>query len=135
VGKLLSPVHLGGRNSAPINYQVIKTNGLVFRPPCYRGLERTDRTAFPPSQPHQLSGQPGRRPDRLLPSAKKAFSRGATPHSTEGLTYPELTLVNPKLAQELRYYPLNRLKQETGLHIFPVLTHPQALQVALEQLV
>jgi hypothetical protein len=64
-------------------------------------------------------------------------------------------LVNPKLAHELRCYPLgrernmltvamlnpvdhsalDRLKQETGLHIFPVLTHPQALQVALEQLV
>ena len=64
-------------------------------------------------------------------------------------------LVNPKLAQELHCYPLGRernmltvamlnpvdhsalarLKQETGLHIFPVLTHPQALQVALEQLV
>ena len=64
-------------------------------------------------------------------------------------------LVNPKLAQELRCYPLgrernmltvamlnpvdhsalDRLKQETGLHIFPVLTHPQALQVALEQFV
>ena len=64
-------------------------------------------------------------------------------------------LVDPKLAHELRCYPLgrernmltvamlnpvdhsalDRLKQETGLHIFPVLTHPQALQVALEQLV
>jgi MshEN domain len=64
-------------------------------------------------------------------------------------------LVNPKLAQELRCYPLgrernmltvamlnpedhsalDRLKQETGLHIFPVLAHPQALQLALEQLV
>ena len=64
-------------------------------------------------------------------------------------------LVNPKLAHELRCYPLgrernmltvamlnpvdhsalDRLKQETGLHIFPVLTHPQALKVALEQLV
>jgi hypothetical protein len=64
-------------------------------------------------------------------------------------------LVNPKLAQELRCYPLgrernmltvamlnpedrsalDRLKQETGLHIYPVLTHPQALQVALDQLV
>jgi len=64
-------------------------------------------------------------------------------------------LVNPKLAHELRCYPLgrernmltvamlnpvdhsalDRLKQETGLRIFPVLTHPQALQVALEQLV
>ena len=64
-------------------------------------------------------------------------------------------LVNPKLAHELRCYPLgrernmltvamlnpadrsalDRLKQETGLHIFPVLTHPQALEVALEQLV
>jgi hypothetical protein len=64
-------------------------------------------------------------------------------------------LVNPKLAQELRCYPLgrernmltvamlnpedrsalDRLKQETGLHIYPVLTHPEALQVALEQLV
>ena len=61
-------------------------------------------------------------------------------------------LVNPKLAQELRCYPLgrernmltvamlnpddhsalDRLKQETGLQIFPVLAHPQALQVALE---
>jgi hypothetical protein len=30
---------------------------------------------------------------------------------------------------------LDRLKQETGLHIFPVLTHPQALQVALEELI
>jgi hypothetical protein len=64
-------------------------------------------------------------------------------------------LVNPKLAQELRCYPLgrernmltvamlnpddrsalDRLRQETGLHIYPVLTHPQELQVALEQLV
>jgi Type II secretion system (T2SS), protein E, N-terminal domain len=64
-------------------------------------------------------------------------------------------LVNPKLAQELHCYPLgrernkltvamlnpadrsalDRLQQETGLQIFPVLTHPQALQVALEQLV
>lgn len=64
-------------------------------------------------------------------------------------------LVNPKLAHELRCYPLgrernmltvamlnpvdhsvlDRLKHETGLHIFPVLTHPQALQIALEQLV
>jgi len=64
-------------------------------------------------------------------------------------------LVNPKLAQELRCYPLgrernmltvamlnpednsalDRLKQETGLRIFPVLAHPQALQIALEQLV
>lgn len=64
-------------------------------------------------------------------------------------------LVNPKLAHELHCYPLgrernmltvamlnpvdhsalDRLQQETGLHIFPVLTHPQALQVALEQLV
>jgi hypothetical protein len=64
-------------------------------------------------------------------------------------------LVDPKLAQELHCYPLgrernmltvamlnpqdrsalDRLKQETGLHIFPVLTHPHALQLALEQLV
>jgi Type II secretion system (T2SS), protein E, N-terminal domain len=63
-------------------------------------------------------------------------------------------LVNPKLAQELRCYPigrerniltvamldpqdasaLQRLQQETGLRIFPVLTHPQALQSALELL-
>jgi hypothetical protein len=63
-------------------------------------------------------------------------------------------LVNPELAHELHCYPLgrernmltvamlnpadhsalDRLKQETGLHIFPVLTHPQALQVALEEL-
>ena len=64
-------------------------------------------------------------------------------------------IVNPKLAQELRCYPigrernmltvamlnpqdrsaLDRLHRETGLHIFPVLTHPHALQTALEQLV
>ncbi|HEX6109870.1 MAG TPA: hypothetical protein VFZ02_10720 [Ktedonobacteraceae bacterium] len=64
-------------------------------------------------------------------------------------------LVNPKLAQELHCYPLgrernmltvamlnpvdnsalDRLKQETGLRIFPVLAHPLALQIALEQLV
>jgi len=64
-------------------------------------------------------------------------------------------LVNPELAHELHCYPLgrernmltvamlnpadhtalDRLEQETGLHIFPVLTHPQALQVALEELV
>jgi Type II secretion system (T2SS), protein E, N-terminal domain len=63
-------------------------------------------------------------------------------------------LVNAKLAQELRCYPLGRerntltvamsnpqdqsvlarLQHETGLHIFPVLTHPQELQTALEQL-
>ena len=64
-------------------------------------------------------------------------------------------LVNPKLAQELHCYPvgrerntltvamlnpqdhlvLARLQQETGLQIFPVLTHPQELQTALEQLI
>jgi hypothetical protein len=64
-------------------------------------------------------------------------------------------LVNSALAHELHCYPLgrernmltvamlnpadhsalDRLEQETGLHIFPVLTHPQALQVALEELV
>jgi len=64
-------------------------------------------------------------------------------------------LVNPKLAQELQCYPLGRernkltvamlnpedhsalarLEQETGLDIFPVLAHPHALQVALEQFV
>ncbi len=64
-------------------------------------------------------------------------------------------LVNPKLAQELHCYPLgrergtltvamsdpqdhialDRLRQETGLHIFPVLAHPRELQSVLEQLV
>jgi hypothetical protein len=64
-------------------------------------------------------------------------------------------LVNPRLAQELRCYPvgrerniltvamlnpqdhatLQRLQQETGLNIFPVLTHPQELQTVLEQLI
>jgi Type II secretion system (T2SS), protein E, N-terminal domain len=64
-------------------------------------------------------------------------------------------LVNPRLAQELRCYPLGRernkltvamlnpqdhlvlerLQKETGLDIFPVLTHPRELQTALEQLV
>jgi len=64
-------------------------------------------------------------------------------------------LVNPSLAQELRCFPigrerntltvamqnpqdnaaLDRLHEETGLFIFPVLAHPQALQLALEQLV
>ncbi len=65
-----------------------------------------------------------------------------------------LHLVNARLAQELRCYPigrernmltvamlnpqdhkaLERLRQETGLRIFPVLTHPEALESALEQL-
>ena len=64
-------------------------------------------------------------------------------------------LVNPSLAQELRCFPigrernmltvamqnpqdneaLNRLHEETGLLIFPVLAHPATLQHALEQLV
>jgi hypothetical protein len=64
-------------------------------------------------------------------------------------------LVDPSLAQELRCFPigrerntltvamqnpqdnaaLHRLHEETGLLIFPVLAHPQALQLALEQLV
>ena len=64
-------------------------------------------------------------------------------------------LVNPGLAQELRCYPLgrertmltvamespldhralDRLTQETGLRIFPVLTHPHALAAGLEQFV
>ncbi|HLI07783.1 MAG TPA: hypothetical protein VKV40_14525 [Ktedonobacteraceae bacterium] len=63
-------------------------------------------------------------------------------------------LVNPRLAHELRCYPLGRernmltvaminpqdgtalarLRQETGLAIFPVLTNPSALQIALEKL-
>lgn len=64
-------------------------------------------------------------------------------------------LVNLKLAQELHCYPLgrergtltvalanpqdravlDRLHKATGLHIFPVLAHPQELQTALEQLI
>ena len=64
-------------------------------------------------------------------------------------------LVNARLAHELHCYPvgrernmltvamlnpqdreaLQRLQQETGLSIFPVLTHPKELQTALEQLV
>lgn len=64
-------------------------------------------------------------------------------------------LVTPSLAQELRCFPvgrerdtltvamldpqnsdaLDRLRAETGLRIFPVLAHPQALQFALEQFV
>ena len=64
-------------------------------------------------------------------------------------------LVNTRLAQELRCYPLGRernmltvamlnpqdrvalerLHQETGLDIYPILTHPQELKTALEQLV
>jgi len=64
-------------------------------------------------------------------------------------------LVNASLAQELRCYPvgrernmltvamlnpqdrvvLDRLQQETGLVIFPVLTHPEELQTALAQLI
>lgn len=63
-------------------------------------------------------------------------------------------VINPRLAQELRCYPLgrerntltvaiddpqnrtimDRLQQETGLHIFPVLTNPHELHTALEQL-
>ena len=64
-------------------------------------------------------------------------------------------LMNPKLAQELNCFPigrernmltvamlnpqdhdiLDRLRHETGFHIYPVLTHPQALQTALAQFV
>ncbi|HEY0756908.1 MAG TPA: hypothetical protein VGD98_23350 [Ktedonobacteraceae bacterium] len=65
-----------------------------------------------------------------------------------------LQVVSTSLARELRCYPLGRernmltvamlnpqdqqalerLHQETGLQIFPVLTHPQALENALQQL-
>jgi hypothetical protein len=64
-----------------------------------------------------------------------------------------LHIVNARLARELRCYPLGRerniltvamldpqdhqaierLRQETGLRIFPVLTHPEALETALRQ--
>jgi Type II secretion system (T2SS), protein E, N-terminal domain len=64
-------------------------------------------------------------------------------------------LMNPRLAHELNCYPLGRernvltvamsnpqdrlalerLQRETGFHIFPVLTPPEELQAALEQLI
>lgn len=64
-------------------------------------------------------------------------------------------LVSPKLAQELHCYPLgrerdiltvamsnpqdntvlDRLRRETGLHIFPVLANPRELQMVLEQFI
>jgi len=64
-------------------------------------------------------------------------------------------LVSPQLAQELHCYPLgrerdiltvamsnpqdhtvlDRLRQETGLHIFPVLANPRELQTVLEQFI
>lgn len=63
-------------------------------------------------------------------------------------------VLNARLARELRCYPvgrdrnvltvamlnprdhraLERLRQETGLRIFPVLTHPEALETVLKQL-
>jgi hypothetical protein len=52
----------------------------------------SETRAFPPSQPDQLSSQPDRRAYRLLSSAQKTFARSATPHSTGGVTYPELAL-------------------------------------------
>jgi hypothetical protein len=70
------------------------------------------------------------------------------------LPHRVLHALNARLARELRCYPigrernmltvamlnpqdhtiLERLHQETGLHIFPVLTHPEALERALKQL-
>ncbi len=64
-------------------------------------------------------------------------------------------LISPQLAQELHCYPLgcarntltvamsdppdsralDRLRQETGLHIFPILVPPQELETALAQLI
>ena len=114
MGKLLSPVHLGGRNYASINYQVIKAVGLVFHPLSCPSLERTDRTAFAPSQPYQLPGQSDRRAHRLLPSAQKALARGATPHSSTAVAYPELTL--QYLPKQAIQFDL-KMKLETGKKI------------------
>ena len=114
-------------------------------------LEKTPRKA-----PRHLSTPPQTTGDDIeLPELARKLGIPYLSLLPQKLPSGVQRLVNPSLAQELRCFPigrerntltvamqnpqdneaLNRLHEETGLLIFPVLAHPETLQHALEQLV
>src|SRR5579859_551101 len=113
--------------------------------------EKTSRKA-----PRHLSAPPSTTEDESeLPELARKLGIPYLSLLPQKLPVGVQRLVNPSLAQELRCFPigrerntltvamqnpqdneaLNRLHEETGLLIFPVLAHPETLQHALEQLV
>jgi len=77
-----------------------------------------------------LSLLPGKLPQRVLHTLSARLAR-------ELRCYPigrERNMLTVAMLNPQDHTILERLHQETGLHIFPVLTHPEALERALKQL-
>ena len=110
---------------------------------------------IPPAETQQLQADCQHATDTDLPILARQLGIPYLPLLPQKLSTRVQQLVNPKLAQELGCYPLGRerdvltvamsnppdssalerLRQETGLAIFPVLVHPRELQTALKQFI
>ncbi len=116
-------------------------------------LPRQSFDVQPEKAGRQLAAQPAK--DTDLPILARRMGIPYLSLLPRQLSSSVTHLVSLQLAQELNCYPvgrernmltvamsnpqdnqaLKRLQKETGLHIFPVLAHPQELQTALKQLV
>jgi len=119
------------------------------------GVQVPAKSALAASKQHDSLEQQGRDKSEELPVLARKLGIPYLTLLPKKLPGDLQQLVNPQLARELHCYPLgrerdiltvamlnpqdssvlDRLQRETGLHIFPVLTHPDALKTALEQLV
>ncbi len=106
-------------------------------------------------QPEKVARKAGAPKDGELPALARKLGVPYVSILPRKLPARIQRLVSPTLAQELHCFPigrdrdiltvamsnpqdsraLHRLRQETGLNIFPVLANPRELQIAVEQLV
>ncbi len=116
-------------------------------------VARKSFEVMPEKGTHQTTSQPAK--DADLPILARRLGIPYLSLLPRKLPLHIRKLVSLQLAQELHCYPLGRerntltvamsnpqdnqalkrLQKETGLHIFPVLAHPQEIQTVLEQLI
>jgi hypothetical protein len=132
---------------------------------CIVAAEEPQQSFFAPGKPvHKYTTRLDRRSQKVIRESPDAFELPLLAQEA-GIPYLSLLprklplklrqLISPQLALELGCFPLgrerdtltvaianpsdkqvlDRLQQETGLRIFPVLAPPQELQTALEQFV
>ncbi len=132
---------------------------------CIAAAHEPQQNFFAPEKPvHKYAARQDRRTQKVVRESPDAFELPLLAQEA-GMPYLSLLprklplklrqLISPQLAQELGCFPLgrerdtltvaianpgdrhilDRLRQETGLHIFPVLAPQHELQTALEQFV
>jgi hypothetical protein len=132
---------------------------------CIAAAQEPQQSFFAPDRPlHRYATRLNRHAQKVVRESPESFELPLLAQES-GIPYLSLLprklplklrqLISPQLALELGCFPLgrerdtltvaianprdrqvlDRLRQETGLRIFPVLTPPQELQTALEQFV